>query len=441
MVGRLDAHSSYIPPKDVDVFRSSVESKFGGIGIHLAIEDDKLTVISPLVGAPAYQQGVLAGDHIVEIEGESTQGITLDSAVRKLKGDVGTTVMITVQQSPQAELRQITIRRALVRVETVLGARRNEDDSWNFLQDAEKGIGYVRINAFSRDTARDLRKVLDDLKSQNLRGLVLDLRLNPGGLLTSAIEICDLFVSEGLIVSTKGRNAKERSWKAKAEGTFEGFPIAVLINRFSASASEIVAACLQDHHRAVVVGERSFGKGSVQNVIDLEDGKSVLKLTTASYRRPNGQNIHRFPDSKESDDWGVTPDANYQIELSTDELGELVAWRRQQYVARGHAAKAAVDQPANGDQDEGETDEGKTDEGETDEAETEEGKKDEGETDEGEGEEETGEEEGEGENAATELARDVAAKSAFRDRQLERALDYLSGELARVEIDRQPQDR
>jgi len=168
-----------------------------------------------------------------------------------------------------------------------------------------------------------------------LRGLVLDLRFNPGGLLKSAIEVCDLFISEGRIVSTEGRNTRARSWDAKKAGTFDGFPMIVLINRFSASASEIVSACLQDHSRAVIAGERSFGKGSVQNVIELEDGRSVLKLTTASYQRPSGKNIHRFPDTSDSEEWGVTPSEENQLRLSSVELRKLLAHRRKIFIARG----------------------------------------------------------------------------------------------------------
>ena len=148
-----------------------------------------------------------------------------------------------------------------------------------------------------------------------MRGLILDLRFNPGGLLAAAIEVSDLFIATGRIVSTKGRNSPERVWDAQKEGTFDGFPMVVLVNRYSASASEIVAACLQDHKRAVIVGERTWGKGSVQNVIELEDGHSALKLTTAGYRRPSGKNIHRFPDAKESDEWGVMPDNGYEVKL------------------------------------------------------------------------------------------------------------------------------
>ena len=170
---------------------------------------------------------------------------------------------------------------------------------------------------------------MKQLQAEKLRGLILDLRFNPGGLLTAAVDTSDLFISEGRIVSTEGRNSPARVWDAHKEGTFEGFPMVVLVNRFSASASEIVAACLQDHKRAVIVGERTWGKGSVQNLIELEDGRSALKLTTASYRRPSGKNIHRFPDAKESDEWGVTPDAGYKIELGDSEMLALIQARRQ----------------------------------------------------------------------------------------------------------------
>jgi carboxyl-terminal processing protease len=214
--------------------------------------------------------------------------------------------------------------------------------------DAEKRVGYVRMTAFSRNTAAELRDALSELKKEKFRGLVLDLRFNPGGLLSSAIEVCDLFIAEGRIVSTKGRNTPERSWDAKKEGTFEGFPMVVLVNRYSASASEIVAACLQDHKRAVVMGERTWGKGSVQNVIELEheNGEkfagSALKLTTASYYRPSGKNIHRFPDAGEKAEWGVVPDDGYLAKLSERELVELMESRRARDIARGRAAGTAA---------------------------------------------------------------------------------------------------
>jgi carboxyl-terminal processing protease len=222
----------------------------------------------------------------------------------------------------------LTIGREVIEVETVLGDKRNDKDEWNFMLDTDKKIGYVRLTAFSRNTADELESALKDLKAQGMKGLVLDLRFNPGGLLKSAIDISDLFIAEGKIVSTKGRNTAEREVKARKPGTFEDFPMAVIVNRYSASASEIVSACLQDHKRAVVVGERTWGKGSVQNIIEMEDGQSALKLTTAAYIRPSGKNIHRYPDAKESDQWGVMPDKGFDLKLNDDELSDLVKVRR-----------------------------------------------------------------------------------------------------------------
>ena len=164
----------------------------------------------------------------------------------------------------------IEITRESIHVETVLGDHRNPDDTWGFMLDRERRIAYVCVTAFSRDTAGELRRALTGLQKEKIRGLILDLRFNPGGLLDSAVEVSRLFVSQGRIVSTSGRNSPERVWEARKEGAFEGFPMVVLVNRYSASASEIVAACLQDHKRAVIVGERTWGKGSVQNVIELE---------------------------------------------------------------------------------------------------------------------------------------------------------------------------
>ena len=215
------------------------------------------------------------------------------------------TLVILHPRAAKAETVKIT--REAIHIETVLGVRRKADDSWDYFADPQKRIAYVRLTAFSRDTAGQLRKVLAEMTRKKLGGLILDLRFNPGGLLSSAIEVSSLFVSEGKIVSTGGRNSPEHVWYARKEGVFEGFPMAVLVNHGSASASEIVAACLQDHKRAIVVGQRTWGKGSVQNVVPLEDhwiegtgrerstleGRSALKLTTASYHRPSGKNINR----------------------------------------------------------------------------------------------------------------------------------------------------
>jgi carboxyl-terminal processing protease len=336
---KLDPYSNYIAPEDITRFRTSVENQFGGIGIQVTMEGGVLTILSPVVGSPAYREGLEAGDRILEIEGEPTLGKTIDDAVNKLKGEVGSQVKLTILSPKNTEPRQVTLTREMIHLETVLGDVRADDDRWNFVIDPANKIGYIRLTGFGRDTAAELRQTLGQLTHQGLRGLILDLRFNPGGLLTSAIEVSDLFVSEGVIVSTEGRNVEPRVWTARAEDTLGDFPLAVLVNRYSASSSEIVAACLQDHKRAVIVGERTWGKGSVQNVVELEGGRSALKLTTASYKRPSGKNIHRFPGASEKEEWGVVPDEGFVVKLNDDELRRLVEYRRARDIVRRKTAK------------------------------------------------------------------------------------------------------
>ncbi len=349
-LSKLDPYSSYISPEDLDRFRSGVESEFGGIGIQVTIEDSHLKIISPLVGSPAYRAGLMAGDRIIRIEGKGTKGVTLDEAIRKLKGKVGTKVNFTVLHPHDKSTEKVTLEREIVKVQTVLGERRQEDDDWEFMLDSEKKIGYVRVSAFSRSTVDELKQALEDLKSRGMKALVLDLRYNPGGLLSAAIAASDLFISEGRIVSTKGRNTVDRAWDAQKPDTFEGFPMAVLVNRYSASASEIVAACLQDHERAVVVGDRTWGKGSVQNIIELEEGRSALKLTTAGYQRPSGKNIHRFPGNEDSDQWGVTPDNGYSLKLTQEQVEKLAEHQRRVLIVKPKVSgnDAKTDTPESG---------------------------------------------------------------------------------------------
>ena len=329
IVRKLDEHSNYIPQDEISEFRTSVENRFGGVGIRVAHDRGYLRVVSPLVDTPAYRAGLRAGDRIVEIDGESARDIKMDDALEKIKGVPGTDVELSILRRGNSEPFQVSLTREVIRIATVLGDHRNPDDSWDFMYDAEQHIGYVRVVAFGRETAADLRRAMNDLRSRELRGLVLDLRSNPGGLLRSAIDVSDLFLSSGQIVSTEGRNNKPRTWEAKSDDTFDGFPMAVLVNRFSASASEIVAACLQDHDRAIVIGERTWGKGSVQNVVELAGGKSALKLTTAGYLRPSGKNIHRFPDAAEDDEWGVIPDDGFRLRLDDAELAQFISFQYQ----------------------------------------------------------------------------------------------------------------
>ncbi len=205
-----------------------------------------------------------------------------------------------------------------------MGDKRKPNDEWDFMLDPAKKIGYIRITNFIQNTVEEVKAALKELDAQGMKGLILDLRDDPGGLLSAAVEISDLFVEDGKIVSTRGRNTAEKTFEAHKEGTYSGFPMAVLVNHNSASASEILAACLQDHNRAVVIGERSFGKGSVQNILDLEDGDSVLKLTVATYWRPSGKNIHRFKNAKETDEWGVSPNPGLEVKLSPRRVPRLV---------------------------------------------------------------------------------------------------------------------
>ncbi len=340
---KLDPYSNYIPPEKIDRFRTELESKFGGVGIQVTMENGHLKVISPIVGSPAYRAGVIAGDEIVEIEGKPVRGMSLDDAIRLMKGPPGTSVTFKVLHPGQRKPVTITVTREIVRLETVLGVRRDDQDRWEYFIDPEHGIAYIRLTAFGPETARDLRQVLSQLtKDPRFRALILDLRFNPGGLLSAAVRICDMFLPEGKIVSVKDRHGRERVWRAKGPGTFKHFPMVVLVNRYSASASEIVSACLQDHGRALIVGERTWGKGSVQNVIQLQGGRSALKLTTAAYFRPSGKNIHRHPGAKPSDTWGVMPDKGYRLRMSDAELRALVRHRRQVDIVRPHTKPAAV---------------------------------------------------------------------------------------------------
>ena len=329
VLAKLDQYSDYISPDEFDRFRTGVENEFGGIGIRVGMIDGQLTVITPLYGTPAYRAGVRKDDTILRIEDASTESMALEEAIRRMKGPIGSELKIRVKHNDGVE-EQFTMSRELVQLETVVGDRRQPDDQWQFLYDAEKKIGYIRIKSFSGQTAEELKQAMQQLDQQEIKALILDLRFNPGGMLTSAIEVSDTFLTDGKkIVSTSGRNVPDRSWSASEEGTFTGFKMAVLVNRYSASASEIVSAALQDHARAKVIGERTWGKGSVQNIIELEGGRSALKLTTASYMRPSGKNIDRLADATDEDDWGVRPDDGFAHRMSTDELRRLVQYHAE----------------------------------------------------------------------------------------------------------------
>jgi len=357
MLLKLDPYSSYIDKTELRGFNEQVDQEFGGIGIQVTVEPRtrQLMVMTPLPGTPAYRAGVLAGDRILEIDDKVTadfqEGREMDSAISLMRGKAGASVKIKIQHEGSDTPQTIEIVRATIKTPTVYGDHYDAKGEWSFWLDEKEKIGYIRLTSFGRNSAEEVHDALLKLQKEGMRALILDLRFNPGGLLTAATAIADFFISNGVIVSTKGRNTEEQFVKAKKQGTFSGFPMAVLVNRYSASASEIVSACLQDYKRAIIVGERTWGKGSVQNVVPLEGGKSALKLTTASYHRPSGKNIHRFPKATDNDVWGVMPDTGYDLKMSFEELRDLDIARRDREMihADGAAPKSDfVDKQLNG---------------------------------------------------------------------------------------------
>src|SRR5262249_18676582 len=311
---RLDPHTNYIDAEMLKRFEIETRGEFTGVGISVRKDDatDRLVVISPLRGSPAYRAGVKAGDVILEVIREvdsngkklqepevlSTKGMSMSDAVAKIQGKAGTPVKLVIQRSGVEKPMEFELVRGSVEVETVLGIRRKSDDSWDYVVDPANRICYVRLASFATRTYRDLKRVVTELSKdkQGIKGLVLDVRFNPGGLLDSAVKVCDLFLDDGLIVTMLPRSGKEMSFAApymNLEKRYVNFPMVCLVNGGSASGSEIVAACLQDHGRAVVIGERSYGKGTSQNVQPFESTGAEIKLTTATFWRPGNKNNDR----------------------------------------------------------------------------------------------------------------------------------------------------
>lgn len=281
MLKELDPHTNFLPPEIYKEFESETSGEFGGLGIEITLQDGVLTVISPIEDTPAWKAGLKAGDKIVEVNGESTKGLSLVEAAQKMKGKKGSVVKLGIFREGFEEPQVFSIKRGTVRIRSV---------KYTDLQD---GYLYLRLTSFIENTAKDLKNFIKDHKKRHkaLKGMIIDLRRNPGGLLEQAVQISDLFLESGTIVSTIGRNKKEKEvLYAKKPGTYEDFPVVIIIDEYSASASEILAGALQDNKRALIMGQRSFGKGSVQSVVKLGDG-SGLKLTVARYYTPSGRSI------------------------------------------------------------------------------------------------------------------------------------------------------
>jgi len=288
MLSDLDPHSSFMPPEMFKEMQVETQGSFGGLGIEITIRDGVLTVVSPIEDTPAFRAGIKAGDRILKINDELSKNMTLMEAVRKMRGPKGTKITIWIMREGLSELKRVDIVRDIIKIVSVKDKKLDD------------GIGYVRLTQFQERTAADMIKKIDGLKKNgSLKGLVLDLRNNPGGLLNQAVQVSDYFLKSGLIVYTDGRR-KDQNMKyyAHDDGTEGDYPIVVLVNGGSASASEIVSGALQDHKRAVVMGTQTFGKGSVQTIIPLDDG-AAIRLTTSLYYTPNGRSIQAK---------GITPD-------------------------------------------------------------------------------------------------------------------------------------
>lgn len=321
MLKSLDPHSSYVSEDSLGRFNSVFEQRFAGLGVQVEGPPTKpaITVIATLFNSPAYRAGLMPGDVILEIDGTDVQSLNPSEVSQKITGPVGSQVLLGIDRNGQKL--QIRATREFVEVESVTGDRRRADGTWDFQLQTNPRIAYLHANLFGEKTAGEIEKAMDSLRGK-IDAVVLDLRDNGGGLLQSAVEVCDLFLDNGPIVATHGRSrGKVESIEARP-GTVlpQSIPIAILINQNSASASEVVAACLKDRQRAIVVGERSYGKGNVQSVLPIEGGRAAIRFTTAYYFPPSGQRIHKRPKDTQADQWGVLPSPGAEVTLSEEQL-------------------------------------------------------------------------------------------------------------------------
>jgi carboxyl-terminal processing protease len=303
MLQDLDPYSQFMDEESYEDMKDDTAGKFSGVGLVISMKDGLLTVVSPMEDTPAFRAGILSGDVVLEIDGAETREMSLSNAVKKMRGDANTVVKLKTIRPATHETKQYDITRAEIEVASVKDAKM-----------VDSGVGYIRLTQFNEPTAENLKAELKKLVDQKMKAFVLDLRGNPGGLLTSAAGVAELFLPRGdLIVFTKGRSAEMDEHPFKSSGTvhYTDFPMVILVNGGSASAAEIVSGALQDHKRAVLVGEKTFGKGSVQSILPLEDG-AAIKLTTAKYYTPSERVIHEH---------GIEPDV--KVEMNPEDLYKI----------------------------------------------------------------------------------------------------------------------
>jgi carboxyl-terminal processing protease len=333
-----DPYTVYLPPEALDDFERSVRGSFSGIGAEVTTAPGRLTIVTPLEDSPAWEAGVMAGDTILEIDGASTLDMDIREAVDRLTGERGTDVTIKVRRE-SGEEKQITITRDLIEIQTVRGFRRGADQHFDFMLDHANKVGYIRITQFSDPTVAAFQDALATLQEQGARAIILDLRFDPGGLLSAAVQISDMFLTGGqTIVSIKGRSVPEKVHQSTDQTLMPDIPLVVIANEASASAAEIVAGALKDNDRALVVGTRTFGKGSVQQVRMLETEQGALKITNAYWHIPSGRIIHRREDS---DTWGVDPSPGAYVPMTIEQREEMLELRRESDVLRADNGAAS----------------------------------------------------------------------------------------------------
>jgi carboxyl-terminal processing protease len=310
---KLDLFTNVIWPYDLQDLEKTTEGEFGGVGIRIEPDDAKnIVVVMPLPDTPASRAGVKPGDVITRINGKSAKGLSTDSAVKIITGMAGTNVTLTMR-SLNGAVKDYVLRREMIKVASIEGSTPKSEGQWNYMLDPDEKIGYIRLTSFSKTTAEDLGQALDDLKANQARAIILDLRYNPGGLLDTAKKVVNKFIDHGVIVSTHADRVTSNprtEMDADPRDLQTNLPLVVLVNQYSASASEIVSGALKDWHRALIVGQRTFGKGSVQMLFPLDTKKAYLKLTTSHYYLPSGRCIHR---EENSTTWGVDPDVDIEM--------------------------------------------------------------------------------------------------------------------------------